>query len=186
MTHDTLPHPLETFRYCPRCGAEGFYAKNSSGKCCPQCHFEFYPNTSASTALFILNEARTHLLVATRAKEPAKGTFDLPGGFIERGETAEEGALRELKEETGLEASHLRYLFSGHNDYLFSGHVVYTTDLFFLIIADSRTALTAQDDVAQLQWIPLHELRADAFGLHSISRAVQKIIQEPHWLNTSI
>ena len=46
-------------------------------------------NPSAANAAFIVNE-REELLVVIRKKEPAKGTYDLPGGFADEEETAEE------------------------------------------------------------------------------------------------
>ena len=47
-----------------------------------------------------------------RAKEPAKDTLDLPGGFIDMNETGEEGVAREVEEETGLKVKKATYLFS--------------------------------------------------------------------------
>ena len=59
---------------------------------------------------------RKELLVCRRAKEPAKGTLDLPGGFIDMNETGEEGVSREVWEETGLkvEKSDLSVLPAEH------------------------------------------------------------------------
>ncbi len=44
------------------------------------------------------------ILLASRTAEPAKGLFSLPGGRVERGETLQDAALRELLEEVGVEA----------------------------------------------------------------------------------
>jgi len=64
----------------------------------------YYMNPSAATAAFILN-GKGELLVERRKREPAKGTLDLPGGFADFDETAEEGVAREVLEETGLEGT---------------------------------------------------------------------------------
>ena len=61
-----------------------------------------------------------------RAKEPAKGTLDLPGGFVDMGETVEQGMIREIKEETGLDVEEIQYLFSSPNVYMYSGMGVHT------------------------------------------------------------
>ena len=53
-----------------------------------------------------------------RAKEPAKGTLDLPGGFVDMYETVEDGMRREIKEETGLDVTEIQYLFSSPNVYV--------------------------------------------------------------------
>ena len=64
----------------------------------------------------IVNE-KDELLVGTRVNEPAKGTYDLVGGFMDLGETAEQAMIREIEEESGIKVSEsqLRYLFSQPN-----------------------------------------------------------------------
>lgn len=96
-----MKHPLAQFLYCPKCGSPHFEVNNEKSKKCTDCGFVYYFNPSAATVAFILNE-RKELLVCRRAKAPAKGTLDLPGGFIDMNETGEEGVAREVLEETGL------------------------------------------------------------------------------------
>ena len=83
-------HPLDKFRYCPACGSKHFEIQDEKSKKCENCGFEYYLNPSAANVALIVND-KDELLVATRKKEPAKGTLDLPGGFADIGETAEEG-----------------------------------------------------------------------------------------------
>ena len=87
-------HPLELFKYCPKCGSPSFVENNEKSKRCNDCGFVYYFNASSATVAFILNE-KEELLVCRRAKEPAKGTLDLAGGFVDRFETGEEGVARE-------------------------------------------------------------------------------------------
>ena len=95
-------HPLELFKYCPKCGSPHFEVNNEKSKRCADCGFVYYFNSSAATVAFILND-KNELLVCRRGKEPAKGTLDLSGGFIDMHETGEEGVAREVLEETGLQ-----------------------------------------------------------------------------------
>lgn len=171
-----MEHPLEKFTHCPACGSPMWTENNWKSKCCHACGFIFYSNPSAATAAFVVRDG--HLLVARRAKNPARGTCDLPGGFCDHGETVEQGMARELREETGLEARRLRYLFSLPNIYEYSGMKIHTLDFFFRVDVDADARVQADDDVAGLEWVPLADVRPEAFGLMSVRRAVEKFLDQ--------
>jgi len=170
-------HPLELFKFCPQCGSSAFVENNEKSKRCEDCDFVYYFNASSATVAFILNE-KQELLVCRRAKEPAKGTLDLSGGFVDRFETAEEGVAREVLEETGLEVMETNYQFSLPNTYLYSGFLVHTLDLFFLCRVKDDTCLRAMDDVADSFWMPLSEINPEEFGLDSVREGVKRFLKE--------
>lgn len=172
-----MGHPLELFRYCPVCGSQHFVINNFKSKKCEDCGFTYYANPCAATAAFILND-RNELLVVRRAKEPAKGTLDLPGGFVDMYETAEEGMRREIKEETNMDIGEMEYLFSSPNVYQYSGLGVHTMDMDYLIRVSSNVTVHADDDAAECMWIPLQDVYPEDFGLTSIRNAVIRFLDE--------
>ena len=173
-----MSHPLERFRYCPACGSEHFSINSFKSKQCRDCGFTYYANPCSATAAFIVNDAG-ELLVVRRAKEPARGTLDLPGGFCDMGETVEEGMRREIAEETGLTVGDIRYLFSSPNVYEYSGMGIHTLDMDFLVrVHGDRPAVRAADDAAEALWLPLSDVRPADFGLTSIRHAVERFLSE--------
>lgn len=168
----------EIFQFCPKCGSKHFEKNNEKSRKCGDCGFVYYLNPSSATAAFILNE-KGELLVNRRAKEPAKGTLDLPGGFVDFYETGEEGIAREVKEETGLDIVSCRYLFSIPNIYRYMGLDVPTLDMFFDCRVPEGSHPVAADDAAASFWMPLSEVHPEQFGLNSISRAVARYIKVP-------
>ena len=118
-----------------------------------------------------------------RQRQPAKGTLDLPGGFVDMYETVEEGMRREIKEETGLDVQDIRYLFSSPNVYEYSGMGIHTLDMDFLVCVHGdpdilKTTIRAADDAAEALWIPVSEINPDEFGLTSIRNAVIRFLQQ--------
>ena len=172
-----MMHPLDLFKYCPKCGSRHFDIHDEKSKKCADCGFVYYFNVSSATVAFILNE-RDELLVCRRAKEPAKGTLDLSGGFADMGETAEEGVAREVMEETGLQVVETTYLFSGPNTYLYSGFLVHTLDQFFFCKVKNSQSVQAMDDVAESFWVPIEEVDPSLFGLDSIRKGVERFKRE--------
>lgn len=177
-------HPLDKFKFCPVCGSSHFEVNNFKSKKCADCGFTYYANPSAATAAFILRHNRQELLVARRGKEPAKGTLDLPGGFIDMDETVEEGMRREIREETGLVVERLEYLFSIPNIYMYSGMTIHTTDMFFMTDVDDDVVPVADDDAAALEWMPLEAVQPEEFGLMSIRQAVIRFLEIPSHKNS--
>ena len=171
-----MEHPLQKFTFCPVCGSKRFVVNNFKSKRCQDCGFTYYANPCSATAAFIIND-NGEMLVVRRAKEPAKGTLDLPGGFVDMYETVEEGMRREIREETGLDVQDIRYLFSSPNVYEYSGMGIHTLDMDFLVYVhgdsdDLKATVLAADDASEALWIPISEINPDEFGLTSIRNAV--------------
>ena len=170
-----MEHPLSLFHYCPKCGSSRFEIHNEKSKQCADCGFVYYFNSSAATVALIMNE-HDELLVCRRAKNPAKGTLDLPGGFIDMHETGEEGVAREVKEETGLEVTHTHYLFSLPNLYLYSGIVIHTLDMFYECQVEDLSLVHAMDDAEEYLWIPLSKIKTEEFGLLSVREGLTRYL----------
>ena len=171
------PHPLHDFRFCPHCGSPRFEENDAFSKRCADCGFVFYPNAAAATVAVVIN-SRRELLCVVRKRDPARGTLDLPGGFVDPGESITEGLLREVREEVNAEVESYEFLFSLPNTYAFSQHLVHTTDAFFRCRLCDESTVTAHDDAASVRWIPLVEVDAAAFGLHSVSEGVRRLLAD--------
>lgn len=167
-------HLLDTFKHCPKCGSDTFAENDFKSKRCGNCGFVYYLNPSAANVA-VITDGKGNILVATRSKEPAKGTLDLPGGFCDCHESAEEGVIREVLEETGLKVTATRYLFSIPNIYSYSGMEIHTMDLFFECRTADKATLRAADDVQELQWMALETLDSNLFGLRSIREGVERL-----------
>lgn len=167
-------HLLDTFKHCPKCGSDTFAENDFKSKRCGNCGFVYYLNPSAANVA-VITDGKGNILVATRSKEPAKGTLDLPGGFCDCHESAEEGVIREVLEETGLKVTATRYLFSIPNIYSYSGMEIHTMDLFFECRTADKATLRAADDVQELQWMAIETLDSSLFGLRSIREGVERL-----------
>lgn len=169
-------HPLHLFRFCPKCGSPRFVEHNDKSKHCEACGFTYYINPSAATVALIVNDQGEWLCVR-RAKEPAKGTLDLPGGFSDLYETSEEGIIREVKEETGLDVAAVEFLFSIPNQYVYSGFTVHTMDMFYRCRVNSCEGAHAADDASELLWLRPEAIRPEDFGLLSIRKGVGHLLR---------
>lgn len=162
----------DLFKYCPVCGAhEEFIPNNVKSMRCGRCNFVMYINPSAAVAAFVVN-SKGELLICERANEPAKGTWDLPGGFIDDEETAEQAIQRELFEELGIKVASGEYLFSVPNEYLYSGWTLPTLDLFYLFKIDDAVRPVAADDVKSFYFVAPEDIKRECFGLKSMQIAM--------------
>jgi 8-oxo-dGTP diphosphatase len=90
-------------RYCPRCATELVlrFSGERERPTCPSCGFVFYFNPVVGAGALVEREGC--VVLVRRGVEPKAGYWSLPAGYVEADERAEEAAIRETREETGLE-----------------------------------------------------------------------------------
>jgi 8-oxo-dGTP diphosphatase len=94
------------------------------------------------------------LLLVRRGRGAAQGVWSVPGGRVERGETLAEAVVRELAEETGLEAVCGELL--GWVERIGPDHHFVILDFRATVL--ERHEPTAGDDAAEAAWVPRHEV----------------------------
>lgn len=168
-------HPVNVLRFCPRCGSPRFPATGSRSFKCADCSFNYFVNSSAAVAVLLFNE-KAELLLTRRAVEPHKGKLDLPGGFIDPMETAEQAAIREIQEELGIEIHSLSYFCSFPNEYIFSGYSVFTLDLAFLAKTESLDKMTPMDDISSFEFIKPQDVDMEELPSISMKNIIKELI----------
>ena len=110
------------FRFCPVCGGalESRSLKNGDPArlVCTACGFVFYLDPKLAVGTIITDEQNRVVLVK-RAIEPGYGKWVFPGGYVDRGEEVQAAAVREAREETGLDVRLDRLI----NIYSYAGRV---------------------------------------------------------------
>ena len=165
-------HPLKVLKYCPKCGSAEFNKSGERSLKCAACGFHFFINSAAAVAALVTND-EGKLMLVTRGVEPNYGKLDLPGGFVDPLESAEEAVMRELNEELGLKVKNLKYLGSAPNEYVFSAYTVFTLDIAFQVTAESLEHLKPMDDILAYKFYSEDELDYRDVSAPSIKKFVK-------------
>lgn len=145
------------FRYCPRC-ATALVEKDAGGKkrpACPSadCGFVHWGNPTPVVGGIVEKDGSVLLV---RAKGWPEKMFGLVTGFLEAGETPEEGMRREVKEELGLDAEVVGlvgvYPFEMRNEVIVAYHL------------KAKGEVQLGDELEAYKAIPIAKLRPWAMG----------------------
>jgi ADP-ribose pyrophosphatase YjhB (NUDIX family) len=138
---------FDAWAYCPVCDCPLGPGAHGAARACPRCGFEVYDNPAPTATALVVRDGM--VMLTRRANEPQAGWWDLPGGFMEPGETPEQTVVRELAEETGLsvEVGELVGVFP--DAYGETG--IPTINLFYRATVAGGEELPA-DDVSEIGW----------------------------------
>ncbi|OKH12487.1 NUDIX hydrolase [[Limnothrix rosea] IAM M-220] len=138
-----------------------------------------YPKPSVTVDCVVFGLDAEHdlkIMLIQRGVEPYKGEWALPGGFVKPTESLEEAALRELKEETGVDKIFLEQLYTFGEPKRDPRDRVITVAYYALInLADHP--LNAQTDADDVAWYSLEELPTLAFDHDKIVAIAQQRLQ---------
>ncbi|MFW6370284.1 MAG: NUDIX hydrolase [Bacteroidota bacterium] len=139
----------------------------------------YFVNPAAAVAA-IITDSNNHILFTKRAQEPFKNTWDLPGGFVDPNETAEEAVDREVKEELSIHIQSKSYYRSYWNHYFYGGVTYYTLDMAFLCQVNNFQNLKTSDEIRAYQFVPKNKVDLNKIGLPSIRRTVADYLLSNH------
>jgi len=169
--------PQNTIHYCPKCGSNDFLFKEDQSFLCKSCGFQLYINSAAAVAALIVND-KGEILFTRRAFAPHLGMLDLPGGFVDILETAEDALSREIKEELNLDIEKVDYFMSSPNEYIFGGLSVFTLDLAYICHLKTFNDIQAKDDVSSYEFIAPNLIPFEDIGGESIKRIAKAFAEK--------
>ncbi|MBN1845734.1 MAG: NUDIX hydrolase [Sedimentisphaerales bacterium] len=164
---------MDRFHYCPQCG-QASLAGDQRRVACQRCDFVFYLNAASAAAAILQREGR--ILFTVRAREPQAGTWDLPGGFIEHEETAEDALVREVREELNISITDLRFFGTFPNRYPYKGIVYPVLDCVFTARVGQWDSLEPQDDVKDVIFVPPDQVDLSRIAFASTRQAIREFL----------
>lgn len=143
------------------------------------CYKYPHPAVTTDCVIFGFDGSELQVLLIERGIEPFKGKWAFPGGFLNMDETAGEGALRELKEETGLENAYIEQ-FNTYSDPGRDPRERVITIAHYALVRIQE--VKGGDDAAKAQWFPIDEVPQLAFDHDKILRdAMRKLRERIHF-----
>lgn len=132
----------KAWNFCPRCGAAASARRGNPFRC-NSCSYAHYFGPCAAVGA-IIADTDDKVLLLVRGRDPGKGLYGIPGGFVDPGETAEHALQREVFEEVRLRVTGLEFLCSFPNDYQYAGVTLPVMDVFFCALVKSFDGMKAQ------------------------------------------
>jgi mutator protein MutT len=129
----------------------------------------------AAAVVAVIYNNNDEILLTRRKHNPFAGFLDLPGGFVNLHETAENAVIREIKEELNIDVSEYKFVATYPNEYVFGGIQYFTEDIVFLCRIADFSSISANDDISDYEFRTIDKINIDEIGLNSIKNVIQYI-----------
>ena len=166
---------LSKFEFCPQCGLTTIAAFGKNAVQCETCGFVFFQNCASAVAAII--ETNAGILMTVRRKPPKRRYYDLPGGFVDPGESLEEALKREIREELNLEIRNLRYFVSCPNTYAYRKVTYFTTDAYFICRPVNPKAMRSSGEIAEILEVKPEAIDFGKIAFESTRQALGKYVK---------
>lgn len=173
----------EHFAYCPKCGIKAQSSENHRMFGCEHCGFTVYFNVGASVSGICTRE-NGDVLLLKRMHQPRKGSWTLPGGFVEPGESGIESLEREVQEETGLTIAAPVAHSAFPNTYVYKDVTYATFDMIY-ICKVTGAPLLDRTEVDAYRWISPSELANVDISFPSLKRAIDQYVLQQGSMETT-
>lgn len=169
-------HVKNQFKFCPFCGEkDSFIFDNVKIFRCKNCKRSYFINPASAVGAII--ETPSGILFVKRKYEPKKDFLDLPGGFAELHEKAEDAIIRELKEEIHFHPDNLTFFSTDVNDYIYE-NVLYTTlDIYFYKKIDYIPNTKSGDDAKEILFIKKEHIDFDLLAFNSSVNVLKRYME---------
>jgi ADP-ribose pyrophosphatase YjhB (NUDIX family) len=172
-THPHDPDDAARFRFCPVCGgamgAKTLKTGDPPRLVCSACDFVYYVDPKVAVGT-IIGRPDGSVALVRRTIDPGYGKWVFPGGYVDRGEVVQEAAIREAREECGLEVRLDRLL----NIYSYRRRTA-------IIVVYRATAiggvLAAGDESDEARWFGPEEIPWEDLAFPSTADALREYLE---------
>ena len=168
------PHDERPYSFCPMCGGDleprSLKSSEPERLVCVRCGFVFYldPKVAVGT---IIRDQESRIVLVRRAIDPGYGKWVFPGGYVDRGELVPVAAVREAREEAGLDIRLDRLL----NIYSYPGRapviIVYVASIL-------GGELACDDEGLEAGFFHAHEIPWDELAFRSTLEALREYLKK--------
>jgi len=168
------PHDERPYSFCPMCGGDleprSLKSTEPQRLVCVRCGFVFYLDPKVAVGTIIADQ-ESRIVLVRRAIDPGYGKWVFPGGYVDRGELVPVAAVREAKEEAGLDIRLDRLL----NIYSYPGRapviIVYAASIL-------GGELACDDEGLEARFFHAHEIPWDELAFRSTVEALREYLKK--------
>ena len=167
---------MQELQFCPKCGQSTLNWDGEKKWSCSHCDYVLFHNVAGAVAVLI--ECKDEILFTRRNQNPKIGKLDLPGGFVDPKESAEETCAREIFEELQIkiDSSALKYLGSLPNTYEYKNILYNTLDLFYSYQINEKLEMTLElSEISEVTWIKKENINLDEIAFDSQKLFLSKL-----------